>query len=284
VSIAAADLQLRPSGSADRRADVAVTEAPDSSTTPSRLEVWRSAADGSLSTYGGPYQFAAGTSPAQIISGDFNADGRPDLAVAESGASAVGVLRNLGNGAFDVPGGSYLAASHPDGLATGRLCLMGAEDLVATNFYTNDAMVLCNDGSGSFQAGGGHFFSTGGVHPAAVAIADLNSDGLPDVIVANEGAPGSMTVLRSLPAASPPDFAAAQAISAYSGTYPGGLAVGDLNGDGRPDTVVANPGDDTISVLINTTPRGSSSFSFTENTYSVGARPAGGGDVGRFQR
>jgi hypothetical protein len=47
------------------------------------------------------------------------------------------------------------------------------------------------------------------------------------------------------------------------------LAVGNLDGDRRPDIVAANPQDDTISVLINTTPPGATSFSFVEHKYRV---------------
>jgi hypothetical protein len=275
AGLAVADLHLNGSGRSDGRSDVAVVETPDSASVPGRLEVWRAAPDGSLTASRGPYELPAGAGAAQTLSGDFGDHGRPDLAVAESGASAVAVLANQGDGTFDVPGTANLVGSRPVALAEGELCGSTASDLVAANSFTNDVTVLCNDGTGRFQGGGGHFFGGGGAQPSAVAIADLNRDRRDDVIVANGDVSGSVAVLRSTSAADPPTFAAPEYVASYSASGPTGLAVGDLNSDGAPDLVLADPGVDKVIVLLNTTGRGASTFSFlTSSVPTAGSRPA----------
>jgi hypothetical protein len=98
-----------------------------------------------------------------------------------------------------------------------------------------------------------------------VVIADVNGDGLPDIIVADEaadatgaGASGAVVLLQNKPAVpgAQPTFAAPVTYSTYSAN---GIAVGDVNGDGYPDIVVssaepaaAEGGTGSISVLLNT--------------------------------
>ncbi len=98
-----------------------------------------------------------------------------------------------------------------------------------------------------------------------VVIEDVNHDGLPDIIVADEsedsdamGEAGVVVLLQTPPATpgAQPTFAAPVT---YETASPVGLAVGDLTGSGLPDVAVVNAGDEeegiagTISVLLNST-------------------------------
>ena len=98
--------------------------------------------------------------------------------------------------------------------------------------------------------GGGHEqILTGLLSPGAVTVADLNGDGIPDLIVANSG---SNNVLIC-PGLGNGQFGPAVngGHGFFTGTNPAGITVADVDGDGRPDLVVANKGSNDVSILLN---------------------------------
>src|SRR5216117_1377896 len=83
-------------------------------------------------------------------------------------------------------------------------------------------------------------------HPIAVAVGDFNADGLQDLAVANHDS-NTVSVLLG---AGNGDFQEAPQSPIAVGTTPVWIAVGDFNGDGKPDLAVANVNSDTVSVLL----------------------------------
>src|SRR5262249_34370043 len=100
--------------------------------------------------------------------------------------------------------------------------------------------------------------TTGLDDPGAVALADLNVDGIQDIIVANSG---SNNVLI-YPGLVDGQFGPAlnHGHGYFVGTNPVGITVADVNGDGRPDLVVADDESNTISILINDSQGAATSF------------------------
>ena len=109
-----------------------------------------------------------------------------------------------------------------------------------------------------------------------MAVGDVNGDGKPDLVVANRKQLAS--TVSVLLGNGNGTFQAQQTFAA--GTDPISVAVGDVNGDGKPDLVVANvPTADTVSVLLG---NGNGTFQ-AQQTFATGLQPDVGGG-GRRQR
>ncbi len=138
----------------------------------------------------------------------------------------------------------YPAIPHASGSAAGDFRGNGLKDVIVTDSSANSRTLamLRSNGDGSFAKP--IFFSTGGGAPFAVAVADVNNDGTPDVVVTNSLSNNVAVLLgnKNGTLQSPRVFAV--------GLSPLAIAVGDFNRDGKPDVVVANSGSNSISILL----------------------------------
>jgi len=208
---------------------------------------------GSGGTGGGTFALQTtiplGAGTAALTAGDFDADGITDLAVARAGSVAVLLGRGAGgkgDGTFDGPD-AYGPVAQPSALVSGDFDQDGVTDLAVADVAGDDVAVLLGHGSGG--AGDGTFGPAVtyacGPRPVALAVGDLDEDGLADLATADAGD----TTISFLPGAAGGGFATARAFAA--GGTPRALAVRDLDEDGRPDVVVANgvtPG--TVTQLV----------------------------------
>jgi hypothetical protein len=142
--------------------------------------------------------------------GDLDGDGKPDLAVANNGSGTVSVYRNT----------------------------------------TTSGSI----GTGSFDA---KVDFAMGTNPRSVAIGDFNGDGKPDLAVVNQSS-NNVSVIRNKSTIGSIDFYAK--VDFTTGTQPQSVAVGDLDGDGKPDLAVANQGSSNVSVIRNKSTSGSIDF------------------------
>ena len=201
---------------------------------------------------------SGGYSPGAIAVADVNGDGKPDLLVAHCGTAAacgagnVGVLLGNGDGTFAAAVVYGSAGIYPDGVAVADVNGDGKADVVVANSSTSfsinagDLGVLLGNGDGTFQSAVA--YPSGGYGAASVAVLDVNGDGKLDMVVANcsstsgscSGSSGTVGVGVLLGNGD----GTFQTVITYGsgGNAPFGLAVADLNGDTKPDIVVANCG------------------------------------------
>jgi hypothetical protein len=189
-------------------------------------------------------------SPSFIAVGDVNGDGKLDVVavgIPSNGNlnSMVGIWLGKGDGTFR-PSVIYNTGDEgANSVAIGDLNGDGKPDLVVGNSYgcatcdTSTLSVLLGNGDGTFQPPVN--YSSGGSYVDSVAIADLNGDGIPDLVVANGYQcvgclNGGVGVLLGNG-----DGTFQPAASFDSGGYfAASVVIADLNGDGKPDLAVAN--------------------------------------------
>lgn len=129
-----------------------------------------------------------GTGPAAMVVGNFNADAKPDLALADSMqyASSVSILLGKGDGAFGNAKGFPVGFWEPDSIAVGDINQDSRDDLAVTSSRSGESVsVLLGRGNGTFGPATVLPSNAGlGASPTAIAIGNLNAGLNPDLAVA----------------------------------------------------------------------------------------------------
>jgi uncharacterized protein (TIGR03437 family) len=198
---------------------------------------------------------------------DINGDGKPDIATANVGALSVSVLLGNGDGTFKAKVDTQIMFG-AEALAAGDFNKDGKADLAVLSII--GVVILLSNGDGTFQAPASVGTRSG---LGNVVVADLNGDGNSDLVVANTASNTVSVFLGNGNGtfASNVDYTADTNKSVQS------VSVGDLNGDGKPDLVVADFGcsnctaalSGNIAVLMG---NGDGTFQ-TAVTYNAGNKP-----------
>jgi len=187
---------------------------------------------------------------ASLATGDFNNDGILDLAVTSSGQRPVTILLGNGDGTFTASAVQpSLTLVNPVFVTTNDFDGDRKLDLAIADAGSNALTVLHGNGDGTFTQVSGE--------PALpqfsnfVTAADLNGDGKLDLVFSNSCGTGCTANAISIFLGNG-DGTFQPVFSQTVGNAPHSLAVGDLNGDGRPDIAVVNSADNTITLLLQT--------------------------------
>jgi hypothetical protein len=220
----------------------------------------------------------AGTGPEHVAVADVNQDGKPDLLVVNDDNHVLVYLNT------SIAGATSFAAPVSFGVGVGPLYVTTADfnhdgllDIVTANSGDGTVSVLVNtttQGNLSFAAQMQYLVGTdASSDPKVVATADINGDGLPDLAIATSASSTVAVMLNTTsPSAGAVTFSAAQHFTVGSG--PVSLIAADLDGDTKPDLIVSNKDDNTLSVLINTTPHDGATPTFdTQQVIPAGDSP-----------
>jgi len=194
-----------------------------------------------------------------IVAADVNGDGKLDLVVGCGNGfnSGLLVLTNNGAGGFglnvrlNIVGTGLPLLAVADINADGRPDLITASSAYIDGGFTSLLTVFTNlsaTGAGPLYSTPNFAYSdtypiTPGANPSAIVVADVNGDGNPDVIIANNNDPGTLSVmLNNGDNNGYHSYSFALASSPVVGAYPQALTAADVNGDGKIDLISANWG------------------------------------------
>ena len=187
--------------------------------------------------FSGPTIFDAGISPQSVKLGDFDGDGKQDLAVISSGG--VSILLGDGAGGFSAP--TTFGVSYPSALVVGDFNGDGKQDVAVTYRVSDSVSILLGDGAGNLSAPTS--FPVGGDDPLGQAVGDFNGDGKQDLVFTFQFSTDVSILLGD----GAGNFNAL--INVAVGNPQTSIAVGDFNGDGKQDLTVVSGGVG-VSILL----------------------------------
>jgi Ca2+-binding RTX toxin-like protein len=229
-------------------------------------------------TFQAPENFSTPNYVRDIVAADVNGDGLPDLIVANSGytnnpGDTITVFINQGAGHFKTE--NYSVGNEPQKVAVGDLG-NGHLDIVAANKLDGTLSVLLGNGDGTFQPP--QTITIGANRTDYVAIADVNGDGHPDLLIGggpdnDTGSSDAPPTLGVLFGNGDGTFQAPRFFTPSSSNNISGGVVADVTGNGKPDVVLTSGYGQAVVTLLDTT-GGQLTFS-NSDTSSTGNKPGG---------
>jgi type II/III secretion system protein/FG-GAP repeat protein len=217
--------------------------------------------------------FKVGNHPSSVVVADFNGDTFLDIAVTNAGDNTISLFEGHGDGTFtEFPGSPFKLTNTSTISETGPIAMVGANfrnaiintannspevDLAIVNQTSNNVTILLSavdqNQNVTFTEAANSPIAVG-LNPVAIATADLNADGVPDIAVVNQGSStvaGSVSVLLASENLDG-TFTAAQGSPLATASTPAGIAIANFANGTFPDIAVTNEGSNTLSVFIGT--------------------------------
>ncbi len=196
-------------------------------------------------SFASPVSYTVGSNPDDGALGDFNGDGKPDLAVANNSSSNISVLLGNGDGTFGVKT-DYDVGQPAYGVVVTDLNNDGKLDIVTETSFslTEGVSVLLGNGNGTFQTHVDYLFP-GLAQPKSILASDFNNDTKPDIVVIDGD--GASVLLGN------GDGTLKPSVGYGSSNFATAVAVGDFNADGKMDLAVSSygfGGNGVVSIML----------------------------------
>jgi len=217
-------------------------------------------------TFTGPPSQLTVAHPDNVLSGDFDNDGKLDLAIISNPCSnstttcttngSLTGLHGNGDGTFTgfgttnvgvQPGPAVIGNFDGKGLG---LAILNQCDSSGNCLNKSVSILVRNGNEFAVRNNAAKFTSSEGSGDATLVAGDFNGDGNLDLFVANQADSSYNVFLGNGDGSFSPNYIVSGGITGSIGTGPYALATGDFNEDGTLDVVVLNTGDDSFTVLL----------------------------------
>jgi len=230
-------------------------------------------------SFASPQTFATGVLPYYVTVADINGDGKPDLIVANGGGSSVSVLLNATAPGAATPNFAvqqvFATSGDPYFVTAADMNGDGKPDLILTyNNGSTGAVLLNTTVPGAITPSFATLQAIAiGSSSGCITTADLNGDGRPDLAVTNY-AHDTVSVMFNMTTPGATTLSLTAPLAFATGSGPISVSTADVSGDSRPDLIVANYKDNTVSALRNTTAPGAIAPSFSvQQIFAAGSFP-----------
>jgi len=256
---------LHPNGVAiadfdgDGKPDIATANNFSIAGKPASISLLRNTGAIGAISFASHYEMPADVQTFAIAAGDLDGDGKPDLISCGLYSQTISVYRNTSSiGSISFAAGIDFPSGHePFSVVIADIDLDGRPDVIVANNLGGNVSVFRNTTAGGVLSLATPVDLAVGIEPESVAVGDLDGDGLTDVVVTNQGS-NNISVLRNT--SSPGSISFAPRTDLATNGSPFGVAIGDLDGDNKPEIVVVNNGSSSFSIFRNTGISGSISF------------------------
>ena len=242
----------------DGKPDVAVVNYNSGSG--NTVSVFRNTSSLGSISFDAKVDFTVGAGAYGLVLTDIDGDGKSEIIISNSAANTVSVLRNTSSSGVFTAGTfaakvDFTTGATPFHVVASDIDGDGKTDLVVSNHNGNSVSILRNTSTlGSITSGSfaGKVDLPSGDVRYETTISDLDGDGKPDLVVVTEST-NIFSILKNTSIAGTIDNSSFATKIDFTGlAAPLGVAIGDTDGDGKPDLVISNDINNTISVLRNT--------------------------------